>query len=136
MYFLASPLYRTDIKGVEKDAAKMRRNEIIAETLEQAGIKLILPQRDVDQAQPKRKIWEQELELIRKCDGMIVILSDTRGLYLETGFANALGKKAFGLKVEETRPVPLDGWTAQWFDFLTDDVEKLIEYIKSLRASQ
>ncbi|MBI2626703.1 MAG: hypothetical protein HYW77_00455 [Parcubacteria group bacterium] len=42
-------------------------------------------------------------------------------------------EKTFGFKVEETRPVPSDGWTAQWFDFLTDDVEKLIKYIKSLR---
>ena len=136
MYFLASPLYRTDIKGIEKDAAKLRRNEMIAEKLEQAGIELILPQRDVDQTQPKRQIWEQELDLIRKCDGMIVILSDTRGLYLETGFAKALGKKAFGLKVEETRPVPSDGWTAQWFDFITDDIDTLVVYLKSLRGSQ
>src|SRR3989344_5196454 len=132
MYFLASPLYRTDIKGIEKDAAKLRRNEMIAEKLEQAGIELILPQRDVDQTQPKRQIWEQELDLIRKCDGMIVILSDTRGLYLESGFAKALGKKAFGLKVEETRPVPSESWTAQWFDFIAEDVDTLVVYLKSL----
>lgn len=131
MYFLASPLYRTDIKGIEKDAIKLRRNEVIAEKLERAGIELILPQRDVDQNQPKQQIWEEELELINKCDGMIVVLSDTRGLYLETGFAKALGKKAFGLKVEETRPIPQDGWTAQWFDFIAQDVEELIAWLKS-----
>ena len=43
MYFLASTLYRTDIQGIEKDTAKLRRNEVIAEKLEQAGIELILP---------------------------------------------------------------------------------------------
>ena len=64
---------------------------------------------------------------------MIVILSDTRGLYLETGFAKALGKKIFGLKVEETRPVPSDGRTVQWFDFITDDVDELIVQLKSVR---
>src|SRR3989344_3723639 len=134
MYFLASPLYRTDIKGIEKDAAKLRRNEVIAEKLEQAGIELILPQRDVDQTQSKRKIWEQELDLIRTCDGMIVVLSDTRGLYLETGFAKAIGKKIYGLKVEETRPLPVDGWTIQWFDFVTDGVDELIVHFRSMRA--
>ncbi|MDA2923006.1 nucleoside 2-deoxyribosyltransferase [Patescibacteria group bacterium AH-259-L07] len=130
MYFFASPLYRTDVKHSEKDLEKMNRNDMFTKKLEENGISIILPQRDVDQNLPKFDIWQRELELIKKSDTLITVLSDTRGLYLETGFAKAIGKKILGLKVKETRNIPKDGWTVQWFDFIAEDIDELIDFMK------
>lgn len=130
MYFFSISFYRTDIKEVEKDPAKLDRNEKMADALEKAGIKILFPQRDVDQSMPKSRIYKEEIEYLKQCDGVIAVLSDTRGVYLEIGYAKALGKKIIGLKVDETRPIPPESWAAQWFDFIADDLDSLINYIK------
>jgi nucleoside 2-deoxyribosyltransferase len=115
----------------EKDSKKLQRNEKIAKILEDNGIELILPQRDVDQTLPKSQILEQELEAIKKSKALIVVLSDTRGIYLEAGYAKALGKKLIGLKVEETRQIETSGWISSFFDYIVSDPKEIIKIIKN-----
>ncbi|MEM7819916.1 MAG: nucleoside 2-deoxyribosyltransferase [Candidatus Aenigmatarchaeota archaeon] len=79
------------------------RNERIVNKLEKSGIKIYLPQRDTDQNQTARKIFLMNMSALKRSKAVIVALSETRGIYLESGFAKALGKKLIGLKVEETR---------------------------------
>jgi nucleoside 2-deoxyribosyltransferase len=128
MYFLATPMFRTDVNHNEKDHAKLKRNQEIAESLESMGVKIFLPQRDVDQDQPAGQVIKEELEAIKKCRAVIVVLSDTRGIYIEAGYAKAIGKKLIGLKVEETRE--MSDWGYEFFDHVATNVEEAAKIIK------
>lgn len=128
MYYLACPMYRTDVKHSEKDQNKLKRNLTITKSLEDNGIKIFLPHRNIDLSQPIKDVLAQELEAIEKSDGIIVVLSDTRGAYIEAGYAKAYGKKILGLKVKETRE--LSKWGHAFFDYVADDLDGLVSHIK------
>ena len=132
MYYLATPHAKTGIKKNELDANKLDRNEKLAELLETNGFEIFLPYRDADHSLSGKEQLEKELEVIRNCEGIITVLSDTRGIYLETGYAKALGKKVIGLKVEETRE--MSEWGYAFFDYVASDTDELIKYLKNLSA--
>ncbi len=132
MYYLASPMTDPDVK--DREAHKqfyLQRNEKIAANLEKAGIKIYLPQRDTDQKLPPKKIYLKNLEAIKKSLGVIIVLSDTRGVYMEAGFAKALGKKTIGLRVEETRA--LGRMVRNFLDNIVGSEEELAMVIKGLQ---
>jgi nucleoside 2-deoxyribosyltransferase len=129
MFYLATSMYKTNVKHSEKDESKQKRNQDLAKFLEENGIEIFLPQRDADQTLPGKQLLERELEAIKNCEAMIAVLSDTRGIYLEAGYAKALGKKIIALKVEETRE--LSEWGKAFFNHVADDQEDLIGIIKS-----
>ncbi len=121
-------MFRTDVKHSEKDHAKLKRNQEIAKSLESKDVKIFLPQRDVDHDQPAERVIREELEAIKKSEGVIVVLSDTRGIYMEAGYAKALGKKLIGLEVEETRE--MSDWGYEFFDYTAKNVEEAAKIIK------
>ena len=129
MFYLASPMYKANVQHREKDESKRKRNEGLARFLEENGIDVFLPQRDADQSLPGKQLLERELEAIRECEGLIVILSDTRGVYLETGYAKAIGKRIIGMMVDETRE--LGEWAKAFFDHIADDQEGLVRFLKN-----
>lgn len=106
----------------------MQRNEKLCKQLEEFGFKIFLPYRDANQNLSGKDLLEKELEVIKNCEGIIVALSDTRGVYLEAGYAKALGKKVVGLKIEETRE--FSDWGKAFFDYIADSPADLINYIK------
>jgi nucleoside 2-deoxyribosyltransferase len=130
MYYFATPHTKTGVRQNEIDRDKLDRNEKLAELLEANGLEIFLPYRDADQSLPGKELLNKELETIRNCEGIITILSDTRGIYLETGYAKALGKKVIGLKVGETRE--MSEWGHAFFDYVASDIYELIKYIKNL----
>ncbi len=129
MYYFATPHVNVNVRTNELDFKKLTRNEKLCKALEEVGIKIFLPYRDADQSLSGKDLLEKELEVIRNCDGVIVALSDTRGIYLEAGYAKALGKKVVGLTVEETRE--FSEWGKAFFDYIAKDTEDLINYFKN-----
>lgn len=129
MYYFATPHVNTNVKENTLDFEKLERNEKLCKALEENGIKVFLPYRDADQSLTGKDLLEKELEVIRNCDGMIVALSDTRGIYMEAGYAKALGKKIVGLKVEETRD--FSDWGKAFFDYIAENTEDLVKYFKT-----
>lgn len=111
-----------------------QRNEKIAKKLEKAGIKIYFPQRDTNQALPPKKILAKNTEALRNSKAIIVILSDSRGIYLEAGFAKGLGKKVVGLKVEETRNLGLI--SRNFFDYIVEDVSELAILLKDMEKGE
>lgn len=125
--YLASPMKQTkDKNSIASSEEKQSRNKVIYQKLKDAGFDIFLPQDN--QAETPQKTLQKELEVIKNCPFMIILLSDTRGVYLEAGYAKALGKKVYAVKVEETRK--LSGWTCAWFDYIAENVEELISYLK------
>lgn len=123
MYYLTSPM--------DNEAS---RNERIARKLEKAGIKVHLPQRDTDQKQPPKRIFAANIKAIEDSAGVIVILSETRGIYLEAGYAKALGKKLIGLKTGETRP--LGNIVRNFFDYIVDSADELIVLLQGMENEE
>lgn len=121
-------MFRTDVKHSEKDKKALERNLKIAESLERNGVKVFLPQRDVDPKKSSKEIIKEELEAIKKSEGVIVVLSNTRGIYIEAGYAKALGKKLIGLKVEETRE--MSGVGHEFFDYVATNAQEVAKIIK------
>jgi nucleoside 2-deoxyribosyltransferase len=128
MYYFATPHVNTNVKENTLDFEKLARNEKLCKALEENGIEVFLPYRDADQSLAGKDLLEKELQVIRDCEGMIVALSNTRGIYLEAGYAKALGKKIIGLKVEETRD--FSDWGKAFFDYIAQDTSDLIKYFK------
>ncbi len=129
MYYFATPHVNTSVKNNEIDLQKLARNEKLCKSLEEVGINIFLPYRDADQSLSGKDLLDKELEIIKNSKGVIVALSDTRGIYLEAGYAKALGKKVIGLKVEETRE--FSDWGKAFFDYIAKDTEDLINYFKN-----
>jgi nucleoside 2-deoxyribosyltransferase len=128
MYYFATPHANTNVKKNEPDPKKLDRNTQLANFFEENGIDIFLPARDADQSLPGKRLLELELDVIRKSEGMIVALSDTRGIYLEAGYAKALGKKVIGLKVQETRE--FSEWGKAFFDFMAQNEKEVLSYLK------
>jgi len=129
MYYLASPM--TDPEAKDREVHKefyLRRNERIAARLEGAGIKIYLPQRDTDQKLAPKKICLKNLEAIKRCKGVILVLSDTRGVYLEAGYAKALGKTIIGLRVPETRA--LGRMVRNFLDAMVSSEDEIVMIVK------
>jgi nucleoside 2-deoxyribosyltransferase len=131
MYYLATPLYRTDVKFSAKDPARHERNEKLCKKIEDSGFDIFLPQRDVNQSLSGKEILEEELKVIKQCEGLIIVLSDTRGIYLEAGYAKALGKKVVALKVEETRD--MSEWGNSFFDFVATNEMDLLNHLREIK---
>jgi len=130
MYYFATPHAKVEIKDYELDSEKLNRNEYLTRLLEQAGFKIFLPYRDADQSLSGKELLEKELDVIKNCNGIIVALSNTRGVYMEAGYTKALGKIIIGLKVEETRE--MSDWGYAFFDYVAKDIKDLIEYLKTI----
>jgi len=127
MIYLASPMKSTaDIKKNVDCPQKFKRNAEIADKLKSAGLDIFLPQEN--QAATDEETLKKELEVIRQSEFMIILLSDTRGIYLEAGYAKALGKKIYAIKLPESRE--LSGWGKCWYDYIAEDVDDLINYLK------
>jgi nucleoside 2-deoxyribosyltransferase len=129
MYYFATPHVNTNVKENALDFEKLERNEKLCKALGENGFKIFLPYRDADQNLSGKDLLEKELQVIKNCEGMIVALSNSRGIYMEAGYAKALGKEIVGLKVEETRD--FSEWGVAFFDYIAQDTEDLINYFKS-----
>ena len=133
MYYIASPMTNPVMK--EQDGEfYAKRNEKIAKKLEKAGIKLYFPQRDTNQSLPPKKILVKNIEALQNSLAIIVILSDSRGIYLEAGYAKGLGKKVIGLKVEETRNLGLI--SRNFFDYVVESIDELAVLLKNLEKGE
>lgn len=133
MFYLASPMVNPYIKEGDEVVYSdefIGRNEKIAKKLERAGIQIYLPQRDTKQHQTPRRIFAENMDAIKKCDAVVVILSDTRGIYLEAGYAKGIGKKIIGLKVEETRPLGI--MVRNFFDYIVESIDELIVLLRGM----
>lgn len=105
---------------------KFSSNEKIAEKLSKAGYDIFLPQKN--QLVTAKETYENEIRQIRDCEFLIILLSDTRGIYLEAGYAKAIGKKIYAIRLPETRK--MSEWANYWYDYIAENVEELIEYLK------
>jgi nucleoside 2-deoxyribosyltransferase len=126
--YLASPMASTgnsDNYSVSK--SKIERNLSIAKELREAGFDIFLPQDN--QKRNGKETLKQQLKVIKNCEFLILILSDTRGAYLEAGYAKALGKKIYAIEVEETRKY--SDWLESFFDYIAKDVQDLIKHLKN-----
>ncbi|MFC2142966.1 nucleoside 2-deoxyribosyltransferase [Candidatus Aenigmatarchaeota archaeon] len=132
MFYLSSPV--TDPNAI-KDLNKeyyLRRNERIAKKLEDDGIVIYLPQRDTDQTMPPKQIFLQNIKAIQKSEGLIIVLSDSRGIYMEAGFARALDKKIVGLKVDETQTI--GRMVRNFLDNIVDSTDELVLLLKNINS--
>lgn len=133
MYYLASPMTNPVMKDTGNEFYS-QRNEKIVKKLERAGINVYLPQRNTNQLLPPKKILAKNIEALKKSKAIIVILSDSRGIYLEAGYARGLGKKVVGLKVEETRS--LGPISRNFFDYVVDSVDELVILLKDMEKGE
>lgn len=129
MYYLASPMTNPAMKE-QAGEFYARRNEKIANKLEQLGVKVYLPQRDTNQTLTPKKILAKNIEALKKAGAIIVVLSDSRGIYLEAGYAKGLGKTVVGLRVEETRNLGVI--SRNFFDYVVEDAGELAVLLKDL----
>jgi nucleoside 2-deoxyribosyltransferase len=113
MFYFAGPM----------DEEYKRRNEKLVSKLEKLGFKIYLPQRDTNQGYSARRIFMLNMSALKRSDAVIVVLSNTRGVYLETGYAKALGKTLIGFMVEETKE--LGPITRNFFNHIVNDVDGL-----------
>ncbi len=130
MFYFATPHAKTGIKDYKLDSEKLDRNDYFTKFLEKNGLKIFLPIRDADQTLSGTKLLDLELDVIKNCEAIIIVLSDTRGIYMEAGYAKALGKKVVGLKVPETRE--FSDWGKSFFDYIAKDEKDLLSYLKNL----
>ncbi|MCD4762010.1 nucleoside 2-deoxyribosyltransferase [bacterium] len=127
MIYLASPMGSTKSFDVHAySEKKWERNCEIYNKLKDTGYNIFIPQNN--QKNNARDTLEHELEQIKNCEFMIILLSDTRGIYLEAGYAYALKKKIYAVKLKETRA--LSKWIYEWFEYVANDIDELINYIK------
>lgn len=128
MIYLASPIAQTKQKDSWNESEeKISRNEIICNKLKKIGLDVYLPQ--INQKKNGVETLAEQLEVIRNCDFLVLVLSDTRGIYIEAGYAKALGKKVYALEVEETRKY--SDWLIAFCDYIAKDIDELINYLKN-----
>jgi len=126
--YLASPMASTQNREQYKySESRMKRNQDIALFLRKQGFEVFLPQEN--QKETGLKTLEVELAFIKECDCLVAVLSETRGVYLEAGYAKGVGKKTFGLEVEETRKY--SDWTTAFFEGIAKNKEELVGFIKA-----
>lgn len=127
MFYFATPLVQTKDKKIFKySSQRWQRNLNYAQKLRSCGYKIFLPQEN--QLSDIKDTWENELNAIKNSEGMIILLSDTRGIYLEPGYAYALGKPIYAVLVSETKKLP--PWIYNWFEYVAEDIDDLIKYLK------
>lgn len=125
--YLASPIASTKSKDDWSSSdSKLSRNEEIALALKDIGLDVYLPQSHQDMSM--KYVWEEQKKVIRDCEFLVLVLSDTRGIYIEAGFAKALGKKVYALEVEETRKY--SDWMNAVCDYIAKDVDDLVAFLK------
>lgn len=105
---------------------KFLHNKKITEKLKKAGFDIFLPQEN--QLTTAAETVKKELEIIDKSEFLIILLSDTRGIYLEAGYAKGIGKKVYAIKLPETRE--MSEWGYCWYDYVAENVDDLINYLK------
>jgi len=110
------------------------RNHKLVKKLEKTGVKLYFPERDTNQSLSPKKILAKNREALEASTAIIVVLSDSRGIYLEAGYAKGLGKKVIGLKVEETRSLGLI--SRNFFDYVVDNIDELSILLKDLEKEE
>lgn len=126
--YLASPIAQTEEKDSWSESKeKLSRNEIICNKLKEIGLDVYLPQ--INQKRSGSETLVEELEVIRNCDFLVLVLSDTRGIYIEAGYAKALGKKVYALEVKETRKY--SDWLTAFCDYIAKDIDDLVNYLKT-----
>ena len=133
MYYIASTMTNPVMKE-ENGGFYLKRNEKIVRKLEKAGVKLYFPQRDTDQSMTPKKILAKNIEVLKQSKAIIVILSDSRGIYLEAGYARGLGKKVIGFKVEETRNLGLI--SRNFFDYVVENADELAILLKDMEKEE
>lgn len=125
--YLASPIASTKSKeSWSSSDFKLFRNEKITSALKEIGFEVYLPQ--VNQKRNGKETWEEQKKVMINSDFLILVLSDTRGAYIEAGFAKALGKKVYVLEVEETRGY--SDWLNAVCDYIAKDINDLIRFLK------
>jgi len=125
--YLASPIAQTKEKDSWNESEeKLDRNEIISQKLKEIGLDIYLPQ--INQKKTGAETLTEQLKVIRNCDFLILVLSDTRGIYIEAGYAKALGKKVYALEVEEMRKY--SDWLIAFCDYIAKDINDLVNYLK------
>lgn len=127
MIYLASPMASTkDKNNWSYSKNKFLRNQKITNKLLKAGFNIFLPQ---DNQKPTaQETLNNELKVIQNSDFIIILLSDTRGIYLEAGYAKGIGKKVYAIKLPETRK--MSEWSYCWYNYVAEDVDDLIKYLK------
>jgi len=127
MVYLASPIGSTKSTEIwQESQEKMDRNEIICQELKKLGFDVYLPQSH--QGRPGSVILAEQLNIIDSCDFLILVLSDTRGIYIEAGYAKARGKKIYALRVGETRQ--WSDWLVAFCDYIAQDLQDLTSFLK------
>ena len=123
MFYIASPMNSKHMDYY------MQRGMRIAQKLEKAGFKVYFPQRDTKQSQNSKKIFEENISAIQKSKAVVLILSNSRGIYMEAGYAKAHSKPVIGLRVGETNEMgPI---TRHFMDYFVNDVDDLTKLLKS-----
>lgn len=124
--YLATPMADTSSKEWRASEEKLKSNEFLKNTLEKAGHSVVLPQEFSNLS--AEEIFIAEIEAIKNADALVAVLSDTRGVYCETGFAYALNKPIYALEVEGMRPV--SDWGRNWFVSVSKSVEELLRSLE------
>jgi len=127
--YLASPIGSTESKDQDVWSSsdfKLSRNEKIAAALNEIGLDVYVPQHH--QNMSMEDVWEEQKKIIADCEFVVLVMSDTRGIYIESGFAKALGKKVYALRVEETRQY--SKWAEAVLDYIATDVDDLVDFLK------
>jgi len=125
--YLASPIASTKSKDEWSSSdSKLSRNEEIALALREIGLDVYVPQEHQDMSM--EDVWKEQQGIIRDCDFLILVMSDTRGIYIEAGYAKALGKKVYALEVEEMRKY--SDWARAVVDYIAKDIDDLVDYLK------
>lgn len=127
MFYFASPMNAKHMDYY------MQRGLRVVQKLEEAGIKVYFPQRDTKQSQNPRKIFEENILAIKKSKAVVLILSNSRGIYMEAGFAKAQKKPVIGLHVAETNE--LGPITRHFMDYFVSDVDGLAKLLKSIEKA-
>ena len=128
MFYFASPMNAKHMDYY------MQRGLRIVQKMEEAGIKVYFPQRDTNQSMNPKKIHEANIAAIRKSQAFIIILSNSRGIYLEAGYAKGQKKPIIGLRVGETSEMgPI---TRNFLDYFVNSQEELIAMLKKLKSTK
>ncbi len=112
----------TASKTWQLSSQKLSSNLVLKNQLEKAGHTVLLPQ-EIDQSDLKATFL-REIEEIKTADAVVAVLSDTRGVYLEIGYAYAIGKPVHALKIEGTRE--MSAWGYNWFVSVSNNIEEVI----------
>ena len=129
--YLASPIGSTESKDKEVWSSsdwKLSRNDKIASALGEIGLDVYVPHHHQDMSM--EDVWEEQKKIITDCEFVVLVMSDTRGIYIEAGFAKALGKKVYALRVDETRQY--SKWAEAVLDYIAQDIDELVDYLKGI----